>query len=236
MQSVDLNADVGEGADDAPLYEIVTSVNIACGAHAGDEHTMRAAIRRAIDCGIAIGAHPGYADREHSGRAVMNIGPAEIHALITQQISELAEIAEAAGVRLHHVKPHGALYNQAALDIELAESIAEAVKSFDDQLRIVGLAGSKLIDAANRFGIGFLQEGFCDRAYRQDGTLVPRSEPAAIIDDHDLAARQAIDLARKGIQTLCVHADSPGAVKLARSVRTSLIAAGFELAAPLEDS
>lgn len=244
---IDLNCDAGEspasgnGSGDDALFEIVTSANIACGGHAGDAATMRATIDSALRHGVAIGAHPSYPDRENFGRRSMHVSPAEAEAFVFDQIGALQKIAHEKSVHLTHVKPHGALYNDAARDLALATAIASAVRR-SGVMRLVGLAGSVFGDAARSNGIEFAAEGFCDRAYGDDGHLVSRSIAGSLITDPQAAARQAVDISITGAvrtasggnvavtaQTLCIHGDTPGAVDIARSVRAALEAAGVHV-------
>jgi UPF0271 protein len=221
---IDLNADVGEGFDDEPLYGVVSSVNIACGAHAGDDTSMTRAIETALTRGVAIGAHPGYPDREHFGRRSLDMNSAALRATILDQIDALSSIAEPLGARVTHMKPHGALYNKAAVDEELAALLADCAR--ERGLVYVGLANSAMTRAGAR------AEGFADRAYTPEHTLVPRDVAGAVIHDPDAAAAQAVALARSGrCATLCVHGDTPGALEIARAVRAALTGAGIEIAA-----
>ena len=243
---VDLNADVGEGmGDDAALLDIVTSANIACGLHAGDARTMADTVALCLRRGVAIGAHPSFNDREGFGRRDMNIAPEAARALVLRQIEAVATIAAAAGARLKHVKPHGALYNMAARDPALAGAIAEAVREFDSNLLLVGLAGSALMSAGESAGLRVASEAFADRAYRKDGTLVPRSQPGALIEDADLAVARALDMVRTAAvrsidgamvavraETICVHGDTPGAAAMAGVLRAALEDAGVAVCAP----
>lgn len=243
MESIDLNCDMGEGiGHDAALLFSVTSANIACGAHAGDEAVMRETVRAAVRKGVAIGAHPGYEDRANFGRREMNLSPDHLRAQIEEQLLTLSEIVQNEGGIMTHVKPHGALYNQAALDGGIAETIAETVHDFDPSLYLVGLAGSELIAAGRRAGLRVAREGFADRSYRPDGTLTPRSEPGALITDPEIAARRALKMASSArvlsddgpeialeIDTICIHGDSPGAPVLARQLRVALTEAGIEV-------
>ncbi|MBX9629263.1 MAG: LamB/YcsF family protein [Burkholderiales bacterium] len=243
---VDLNADVGEGmGDDAALLDIVTSANIACGLHAGDARTMADTVALCLRRGVAIGAHPSFDDREGFGRRDMNIAPEAARALVLRQIEAVATIAAAAGARLKHVKPHGALYNMAARDPALAGAIAEAVREFDSNLLLVGLAGSALMSAGESAGLRVASEAFADRAYRKDGTLVPRSQPGALIEDADLAVARALDMVRTAAvrsidgamvavraETICVHGDTPGAAAMAGVLRAALEDAGVAVCAP----
>ncbi len=233
MTAVDLNADVGEGyPDDAALFELVTSANVACGGHAGDAASMDAAVRDAVRCGVAIGAHPSYPDRAGFGRASMTRSLDEIYADVRAQTRALAAVAAGRGARLHHVKPHGALYNVSARDEGVAGAIARAVYDVDPGLALYGLAGSVSIAAARAAGLRAVEEAFPDRAYAPDGTLLPRSEPGALIDDPDVAERQALSLVELGAQSLCVHGDGPHALEFARRIRAALERAGVTLIAP----
>lgn len=233
MTRVDLNADLGEGCgSDAGLLELVTSANVACGWHAGDETTMRETARLALAAGVAIGAHPSYPDRENFGRKAMSRTPAEAYSDVAAQIRTLASIVEAQGGRLSHVKPHGALYNQAARDEALASAIARAVRDFDPSLALVGLAGSASIRAARESGLRAIEEGFADRAYTDSRELVPRGEPGAMIDDEERSVRQVFDLIERGIETICLHGDDPKALAFARRIRASLQANSVAILAP----
>ncbi|HEN3565629.1 TPA: 5-oxoprolinase subunit PxpA [Yersinia enterocolitica] len=232
---VDLNADLGEGcANDQALLQLVSSANIACGFHAGDAQTMRQSVRWAIAYGVAIGAHPSFPDRENFGRTAMQLPPETVYAQVVYQLGALAAIVKAEGGIMLHVKPHGMLYNQAALDPLLADAIAQAVKAVDPTLRLVGLAGSELIRAGERAGLVTRQEVFADRRYQSDGTLVPRNQPDALIESDDLALSQTLAMvqnhqvqARDGswvpvqADTVCVHGDSAHALNFARRLRDS---------------
>jgi 5-oxoprolinase (ATP-hydrolysing) subunit A len=240
MPRVDLNADVGEGmAGDAELLDIVTSANIACGLHAGNVETMVRTVDRCIARGVGIGAHPSFDDREGFGRREMDIAPEEVRALVRRQIETLAAVARQAGTGLSHVKPHGALYNQAARDPRLARAIADAVCDVDRNLLLVGLAGSALVSEGEAAGLRVANEVFADRAYRADGSLVPRSQPGSIIEDGTVAVERALRMVRTRTvrsidgtevpiraETICVHGDTPGAAALARELRDALISAG----------
>ena len=242
---VDLNADLGEGApDDAALLALVSSVNIACGWHAGDARLMQATVAAALARGVAIGAHPSFPDREHFGRREMQLQPEEVRADLLYQIGALDALVRAAGGRLHHVKPHGALYNQAARDPALADAIAAAVRAVDPGLAIYGLAGGELLRAAERAGLRAVTEVFADRGYRADGSLVPRSQPGALVDDVDEAVARTLRMVREGVvtavsgetvplqaQTLCLHGDGPHALAFARAIHQALSDAGVELRA-----
>jgi UPF0271 protein len=233
---VDLNCDVGElpgpsgRATDDALISLVTSANVACGGHAGDAASMEATIRAAAARGVAVGAHPSYADREAFGRR--SRAQSAVAAIATQ-LAALREIAFACGIELTHVKPHGALYNDAALDWPLAQAIAGAIAAFDGNLVLFGLAGSVLVDAGRAAGLRVAAEGFCDRAYEADGSLRSRALAGAVLDDPQVAARQAVMLVRRGgIDTLCIHGDTPAALPIARAVRAALEQAEVSLAKP----
>ena len=217
--------------NDEDIMPYITSANIACGFHAGDETSMRTTVRLAKQYGVAVGPHPSWRDREGFGRREISLSPEEVESLILQQINALAEVAGSEGVVLHHVKPHGALYNQAAKDEVLATAIAKAVKRFNSELILVGLAGSSLIEAGINIGLNVANEGFPDRNYSPDGTLVPRKQPNAIIESPEDVASHAVDLAQNGIDfagrrvhvdTLCLHGDHPHAAQNAKLVRESL--------------
>lgn len=239
--NIDLNCDMGEGiGSDAAIMPYITSANIACGLHAGDQATMRATVRLTKRYGVAVGAHPGWRDRQGFGRNEMNLPSEEVEALVFEQVKALAAIAHEEGVELHHVKPHGALYNQAARDWELAEAIARAVKSLSGELVLVGLAGSSLFEAGVEAGLRVANEGFPDRNYNPDGTLVSRREPHALLESPEEIASHAIELVRQGIafsgrrvrvETLCLHGDHPRAAENARAVHDALREYGIEPAA-----
>ena len=229
--NIDLNCDLGEGAaHDAELMALVSSANIACGAHAGDEATMRRTLELARKHGVAAGAHPGYRDRANFGRLELALAPAEVFQLVVEQVRELQRIAGELGVALAHVKPHGALYNQAARDPALADAIATAVQTVDARLILFGLAGSALIKAAAARGLTTAAEVFADRRYQADGSLVPRSRPDALIADAEEACAQVLRLVWAGRpQTVCVHGDGPHAVAFARQLRAALGQAQIEI-------
>lgn len=233
MVSIDLNADVGEGVgDDAALLSIVTSANIACGGHAGDDETMRETIRIALQNGVAIGAHPSFPDRQHFGRVVMERTPEQIEADIIAQISALVRIASSEGGVVRHVKPHGALYNVAARDRHVADAIARAVRACDPSLRVVGLAGGRQRESARKYGLRAIDEVFADRRYLADGTLVPRTRPDALIDPDDERVAQVLAFVERGYgETVCVHGDTPGAVRFARMLRATLEERGVRITA-----
>lgn len=242
---VDLNADLGEGApDDAELLALVTSANIACGWHAGDARLMQATVSAALARGVALGAHPSYPDRENFGRSEMNLAPADVRADLIYQIGALDALVRAAGGRLHHVKPHGALYNQAARDPALADAVATAVRDIDPSLALYGLAGSELLRAAERAGLRPVAEVFADRGYRADGSLVQRSQPGAFIEDTAQAVSRTLQMVREGVvqavsgetvalqaQTICLHGDGAHALAFARALHAALTQAGVQLRA-----
>jgi len=233
---VDLNCDMGEGfGNDAELLSVVSSANIACGFHAGDPETMRRTAEIAVEKGVAIGAHPGYPDRENFGRIEMSLSAREISDLITEQIGIMRDVAVAAGGALNHVKPHGALYNQAARDHELAAAIAEAVAAFDPQLVLFGLSGSVSITEAHRLGLRAASEVFADRTYRNDGSLTPRTDPNALISHEQRSIVQAMQMVRDQAvtatdgtlvkvtaETICLHGDGENALRFANVIRTTL--------------
>ena len=240
---IDLNADLGEGAgNDEALMGLVSSANIACGWHAGDAQTMRQCVRWALQNGVAIGAHPSFPDRENFGRSAMQLPPEEIISGVLYQIGALAAIAKAEGGALAHVKPHGALYNQAVKEPQLAAAIVDAVRHFDPSLKFFGLAGSGMIDAARRAGLEPVEEVFADRGYMPDGSLVPRSQPGALIEDEEASLAQTLSLVRDhqvraidgsivpvNAQSVCLHGDGAHALEFARRIRERLTAEGIAI-------
>jgi UPF0271 protein len=223
---IDLNCDMGELADDrheAALMEFITSANIACGGHAGDESTMERTARLALERAVRIGAHPGYPDRENFGRVEMPLTESEIAATVRQQIDRLEAVVRRLGGTILHVKPHGALYNVAVRNQAVARAIGEGVASWNRAVPIFGLAGSPMLDVWREMGLPVAGEAFADRRYEPDGTLRPRKFSDALITDPAAAAAQALQLARAGAaQTICVHGDTPGAVEILRAVRKAL--------------
>ena len=248
MKSIDLNCDMGEmpeaiadGTQEA-LMAYLTSVNIACGAHAGDEATMSTTIEQAMRRKLAIGAHPGYADRANFGRLELDLSADEIAESIFEQVSKLGEIAAKCGARVGHVKAHGALYNQAARDAAVAEAIADGVARWRRDVVLVGLAGSMMLDAFRRAGFSVAAEGFADRRYEPNGSLRSRKFGDALVSNPAEAAAQALHIAqaasvvasdgkkiRVEAQTICIHGDTPGALKIAAAVGERLENAGIEL-------
>jgi 5-oxoprolinase (ATP-hydrolysing) subunit A len=224
---IDLNADVGEGVDgDLELLAVVTSASVACGFHAGDDSTMRALCEEAVAREVAIGAHVGYRDREGFGRRDLDVAPATVEAETIEQISALESHAAEAGGRVAYIKPHGALYHRASVDRECAEAIVSAT---GPGLAVLAAPRSLLLAKAEEAGLAAVAEGFADRAYAPDGTLVPRGSAGAVLGADD-AVPQALSLARGGaVRSLCVHGDAPGALELARRVAAELEGAGIEL-------
>jgi UPF0271 protein len=225
---IDLNCDLGEGCPyDAELMPLITSANIACGFHAGDAPTAHAALLLAARHGVRAGAHPGFPDRANFGRLEVPRTEGEVFADCVYQVGALDALARAAGTRLAHVKPHGALYNRACRDDACARAVVEAVSRFG--LPLVGLPGSRLeVHSAGR--CPFVAEGFADRRYLPDGSLVPRSRPDAFVEDPDEAVRQAGQLIRdRGVRTLCVHGDNPQALAFVRALREALVRQGFAI-------
>lgn len=243
--SIDLNADLGEGCgDDAAMLEIVTSANIACGAHAGDANTMRNTVQHALANRVVIGAHVSYPDREHFGRRDMHMAAAELSDQVLRQIELLDRIARECGTRVRYVKAHGALYNRMADDAVVADAVIAAIRQFDASLLLLTLPDCVAMHCAGRAGVQTVAEAFADRAYTDAGRLTPRKEPGAVITDPDSVAQRSVAIAECGVVTsaggkeiavaarsLCVHGDTPGAVMLARTVRAALQRAGIQVAA-----
>jgi UPF0271 protein len=249
MKRIDLNCDMGEvpehisdGTQEA-LMRSITSVNIACGAHAGDAQTMAATIEQAVRHKMAIGAHPGYADRANFGRIELNLSPDEVADSVYAQVRALADVAARYHASLTHVKPHGALYNQAVHNAQLAGAIASGVARWSQRVVLVGLAGSPMLDVFREAGFPVAAEAFADRRYEPDGTLRSRKHPDALIHDPPEAAQQAVTIvqgkviARDGSEvplhadTLCIHSDTPGSTKIAAQVAKALREAGVQLRA-----
>ncbi|MGH2398266.1 MAG: 5-oxoprolinase subunit PxpA [bacterium] len=241
MKSVDLNADLGEGAStDGTLLRVITSANIACGGHAGDEVSMRKAVAAAITHGVGIGAHPSFPDREGFGRRAMTLTPRMLIETLAEQIRGLAIIAEQAGAAMAHVKAHGALYNAAVDSDEVAAAIGQAIRLVNLDLIGVALAGSRMASVFRDLGLRVAEEAFIDRGYTTSGALVARSDPRALITDPVQAAARAVRMMQHGVvesvdgvplrvraDTLCVHSDSPGSPQLAAAARRGLEEAGF---------
>ena len=222
--NIDLNCDLGEGiGNDEALMPFITSANIACGFHAGNEETMRETIRLAKKFNVNAGAHPSWEDRENFGRKEMNLSADEAEKIVFTQIELLAKIAKEEKVKLCHVKPHGALYNQAAKDMNLANAIAKAIKRFDENLILIGLAGSRLIEAGVEMGLRVAREGFPDRRYNADGSLMSRNIAGAVIESSDEIAKHALQLIQSGrLDTLCLHGDHLHAAENAKLLRSVL--------------
>ena len=248
MSCVDLNCDLGESFGaytmgmDAEVIPKVTSVNVACGYHAGDPLIMEKTVALAKQHGAAIGAHPGFPDLMGFGRRQMVVTPEEAGAYVKYQVGALMAFAKGHGLRLQHVKPHGALYNMAAKDEKLAEGICKAIYSIDPELIFMGLAGSVMLEAAERIGLKTASEVFADRAYNDDGSLVARSKPGAVIHDPESAVARAVKMAKGGkvisingkeidirADSICVHGDNPKAIETVIKLRNALIEQGVEV-------
>lgn len=246
---IDLNCDLGEATGagaiehDRRMMEYVTSINVACGAHAGDPDTMRATVRSARDAGVSVGAHPGFADREGFGRRDIELTSEEIENLVLAQLGALAAIARVEDMTLSHVKPHGALYNMAGRDRRVADAIVRAVAGFDRSLPLVALTGSVMVDAGRDAGLDVVPEVFADRALEADGTLVSRQRPGAVIHEPERMIERAVRMVRDGSvaaidgtplelrgETICVHGDTPGAANLAMTLRRGLEETGIAVA------
>ncbi|KRG68916.1 5-oxoprolinase subunit PxpA [Pseudoxanthomonas dokdonensis] len=243
---IDFNCDLGEGiGNDAAILPFVSSANIATGGHAGDDISMRETMLLCLQHGVAIGAHPAYPDREHFGRRELQLAPAEIHATVLAQLRRMADVAgDIDGARLHHVKPHGALYNQAARDPLIAEAIARAVRDHDPRLRLVGLSGSALPAAGQAIGLQVVHEVFAERRYEDDGSLTPRRHADASIDDIELAVQQVQRLlsdsqvlSRQGhlvdvvADSVCLHGDRADAVSFAQQLHAAIVGSGYVISA-----
>jgi len=243
--AIDLNCDMGEGAgEDEGIVPLVSSINVACGFHAGDPATIRATIRLAARHGVAVGAHPSYPDREGFGRAPMARSPEEVRDDVVYQVAAVRAFCAAEGVPLVHVKPHGALYNTAAQDPVLAAAICEAVRQVDPGLVIVCLAGSPMAGVVRSLGMRCAEEAFADRGYTPGGTLVPRGRPGALVEDPGAVAERVAAMARErrvtsvagtpvtvAADTICLHGDTPGAAALAAAIRSRLTRDGIEVRA-----
>ena len=249
--TVDLNSDMGEGfgrytvGNDERLLDYVTSANIACGFHAGDPCTMRRTVERAMQKDVAVGAHPGFPDIQGFGRRFIDVTPQEAYELVVYQVGALQAFAKTLGGRVDHVKPHGALYNAAAVDASLAEAIAAAARDVDESLIVFGLAGGELITAAANLRLRSASEVFADRRYESGGTLVPRTRPEALITDHAEAVAQAVRMVKEGkvrsiegsdvdvrVETICVHGDGAHAVEFAGLIRGRFEREGIIVTAP----
>ncbi|MEU3145594.1 MULTISPECIES: LamB/YcsF family protein [unclassified Streptomyces] len=250
MISIDLNADLGEGfgrwrlTDDERLLSVVTSANVACGFHAGDAATMRRVCELAAARGVRIGAQVSYRDLAGFGRRAMDVPSAELTAEVAYQIGALEVFARAAGARVAYVKPHGALYNRVVCDEDQAGAVVDGVLLADAALPVLGLPGSRLLELAGKAGLPVVPEAFADRAYGDEGTLVPRHREGALVSNPEAVVARSVDLARSGevdahsgrrivvrARSLCLHGDTPGAVELARRVRARLEASGIRVEA-----
>lgn len=245
-ERIDFNCDLGEGCgDDARIVPCISSASIACGGHAGNEQSMRTAVTLCRDHGVAVGAHPSFVDREHFGRRELAMSPAAIQVLVIAQTRRLSAVCAQLGVRLHHVKPHGALYNLAARERAVADAIVEAVIGIDPALHLYALAGSQLVAAARARGLPVAEEVFAERGYDADGRLLPRGQPGAVIDTLAAALAQMRGMLREGevlaadgsavrirADTLCLHGDRDDAAAFAKALRDELLAEGFVIAAP----
>lgn len=248
MYKIDLNCDLGESYGayhlgmDEEIIPLISSANVACGFHAGDFNTMAKTAKLCGEKGISMGAHPGFPDLQGFGRRSMNLSPAEVRNLITYQVGALAAFCRSAGVRLRHVKPHGALYNMAAKNPDLAKAICQGIYDFDPSLILLGLSGSEMLKQAKEIGLPYAAEVFADRAYEDDGTLVARSKPGAMITDEDEAVARVIrmilehkvtSINGKDIEicpdSVCVHGDSPKALLFVKKIRAALEAEGIAI-------
>lgn len=245
---IDLNSDLGESfgpwpmGQDAALMESITSANVACGFHAGDPGVMRQTLALAKDRGVAVGAHPGFPDLVGFGRRDLKATPAEVEDFVLYQVAALAGMAQAQGLKLQHVKAHGALYNMACKDRELADAIATAVAAFDRSLILFGLPNSELLRAGQALGLPVAAEVFADRAYERDGSLTPRTRPGSVIHDPQAVVERAVRMVKDKeviatdgsvivlqADTICLHGDTPGAADHARAVRRGLESAGIRI-------
>ena len=248
MVKIDLNCDLGESFGaykigmDEEVLGYISSANVACGWHAGDSMVMEKTVKLAKKNNVAIGAHPGFPDLVGFGRRNLNASPAEVKTYIKYQLGALYGFAKAEGVKIQHVKPHGALYNMAAKDEKLAMAIAEAIKEVDDTLIFMGLANSEMIKAGEKIGLKVANEVFADRAYNDDGTLVARTLPGAVIHDKDVAINRVIRMVKEGkvesingkdveinVQSICIHGDNPEALVFSKNIREALVNEGVEI-------
>ncbi len=244
LRCIDLNADLAEGAPgDLELLELVTSASLACGLHAGDFRIMARTVQGALERGVKIGAHPGYPDLQGFGRRSMKLDRDEVRALLLYQVGALQAITRAAGAALQHVKLHGAFYNDASADARLAAWVTETLAELGSELVLFGPPGSRLEKAALERGLLFCPEFFADRVYRDDGSLLPRSEPGAVLDSVEVSVRQVLDFVQSGrvttdsgaaieisARTVCLHGDNPAALAQARAIRAALLEKGVRIA------
>jgi UPF0271 protein len=230
--NTDINCDMGEGfVNDEAIMPFISSANIACGYHAGDEDTMKRTVELALKHNVFIGAHPSYPDRENFGRTDIRIPLSELYDIVTKQIHLLNEITKTSGASLHHVKPHGALYNMAARSKPLAAVVALAVKDVDEKLKLYGLSGSHLINEAKKIGVKTMSEVFADRTYQDDGRLTPRSKPEALINNTDKVVQHVLQMIKERTvtavsgkiitivaETICIHGDGEHAIDFAKAI------------------
>lgn len=236
MHNIDINCDIGEGTgNDEAIMPFISSASIACGYHAGDEETMKRTVELALEYKVAVGAHPSFLDRENFGRTDIRLPLSEVYDIVTRQMQLLDGIAKTFGVKLHHVKPHGALYNMASRAKPLAAVIALAVKDFDEELKLYGLSNSHLISEAKKIGLKAVNEVFADRAYQDNGRLVSRSKPGALINDTAEVVQRVLQMIRKGTvtalsgkvipvvaETVCIHGDGEHAVDFAKAINDAI--------------
>ena len=253
MQTIDINCDMGESTqlwpyrieNDLALFRFISSVNIATGFHAGDAHTMHELVDAALLAGIAVGAHPGFEDRENFGRTNTSLPPIKLYDIIIYQLGALDAFLQINGTRLHHVKPHGALYNMASKDAAMAHTVCRAVKEYDAGLILYGLSGSELVKAATEINLASCSEVFADRSYQQDGTLTPRTAPNALIEDEAQSLQQVLQMAKMGTVTstggntipvkagtVCIHSDGAHALAFAKNMHAALISQGISITSP----
>lgn len=245
MKRIDLNVDLAEGcANDKQLLQLVSSANICCGLHAGDYNEMRKAILWAKENGVRIGAHPSFPDRENFGRTIMQLPDEELKACLLYQLGAIKALCDAENMSLSYVKPHGALYNQAAKDIHLASLIAQTIKQFDPSLKLMGLSGSLMLSVAEDIGLGTIAEVFADRRYLADGSLVPRSRPDAMVESDGEAIAQVLEMIEQGTvltvdggsvaikaESVCLHGDGEHAVVFAERILAELKEKGIKISA-----
>ena len=245
MKTIDINCDMGEGVgNDELIMPYISSANIACGFHAGDEKTMRRTVELCKQYNVAIGAHPSYPDKENFGRTDMLLHPGEIYEVIVKQVNSLEKIAEENDMAIHHIKPHGALYNMAARDRSLAPFVCLAVLDTDARYKLYGLSGSYLIKEGKSHGLKTVNEVFADRTYKDDGSLLPRNKPGALIEDTDKAVAQVLEMVKDGkvtsvsgkkipivAETVCIHGDGAHAVEFAKAINQALKKEGIEIRA-----
>ena len=243
MRTIDINCDMGEGiGNDDAIMAFISSTNIACGFHAGDEYTMRKTVESAIKNNVAIGAHPSFFDKSNFGRTEMNLPGDEIYDLVLLQLRTIDKIIKEKNAKLHHVKPHGALYNMSAKNSHIAQAIAQAVKDFDDNLILFGLSGSISISVAEEMSLKTASEVFADRTYKDDGSLTPRSEPGALVEDEEKLLKQLLQMIQEKTvttvtgkripivaDTVCIHGDGKDAVRFAQAINEQLKAKGVKI-------